>query len=99
MLRKRHAKAAPEPAVPVPAAVPQAPVNVVVVMEPRRGRRPKPKGEETGHPVVKGLLGLAVAKRLARPRRRPLRKRVGKAVRKGRRKVKKALRKARRRLR
>lgn len=90
MLRKR--KAAPDPASPLPAGPggPGAPVNVVVIVGPKsRGRQ---TDEDRGHLVVKGLAGLAVAKRLARRRKRPLRARMGKALRRGRRRVRKARR-------
>ena len=98
MPRKRHDKA-PEALAPAVPAAGQAPVNVVVVVESGRRRRPAKPTEGKGHPVAKGLLGLAVAKRLTRRRKRPLRKRVAKAVRKGRRKVRRAVRKPRRALR
>lgn len=102
MLRKR--RRAPEAAATVePTGDRQAqPVNVVVVVESgrrRRRARPAEGQEEDGHPLLKTVLGLAVAKRLTRRRKRPLSKRVKKAVRKGRRKVKKTARKVRRALR
>jgi hypothetical protein len=104
MLRKRKA----QPTVPAEAAAhlpqaPASPVNVVVVVEPRRGRRLGRKAdaerEDDGHPFVKTVLGVAVAKRLMRRRKRPLSKRVTKAVRKGRRRVRKTVRKVRRAIR
>lgn len=100
MLRKRRAKPEGDVLIPASEGRPQPPVNVVVVVESGRKRRPRGAGQEDeGHPLLKTVLGLAVARRLARPRKRPLSKRVKKAVRKGRRKVRKTTRKVRRALR
>ena len=100
MFRKRHAPG-PTHAASASESRPQAPVNVVVVVESgRRPRRARPEAEKgDGHPVLKTVLGVAVAKRLMRRRKRPLSKRVKKAVRKGRRKVKRTARKLRRAMR
>src|SRR5688500_5991347 len=99
MARKRHASRADSLTLTDDRR--PAPVNVVVVVESgRRRRRAHPEAkEEDGHPLLKTVLGLAVAKRLVRRRKRPLSKRVKKAVKKGRRKVKKTARKVRRALR
>lgn len=80
---------------------PQMPVNVVVVVESGRRRRARPANdkEDDGHPLLKTVLGVAVAKRLVRRRKRPLSKRVKSVVKKGRRKVKKTARKVRRAMR
>lgn len=96
--KRRDAEAAPTASF---ARSPQTPVNVVVVVESgRRRRRPRSEGErDDGHPLLKTVLGLAVAKRLVRRRKRPLSKRVKKAVKEGRRKVKKTARKVRRAMR
>lgn len=111
MLRKRDRKArrgetpgSPDGArLPAPLP-PAAPVNVVVIVEPRRGRRPRRhdrdgEAKDGGHPLLKTALGIAVVKRLTRRRKRPLSKRVRTAVRKGRRKAKRVVRRARRALR
>jgi hypothetical protein len=101
MLRKR--RPAPETAALEPTGESRAqPVNVVVVVESGRRRRRARSAEgqeEDGHPLVKTVLGVAVAKQLVKRRKRPLSKRVKKAVRRGRRKVRKTARKIRRALR
>lgn len=103
MLRKRRAKDDDHltPTSTVASTTAPAPVNVVVIVESGRKRRPHAADQEEneGHPILKTMLGLAVAKRLTRRRRRPFSKRVKKAVREGRRKVKKTTHKVRRALR
>lgn len=103
MLRKRSKAGAP-PTDPVPTAVPVAsvpagaPVNVIVVVESSR-RRPRAPDDDEGHPVAKGIVGLAIMKRLTRRRKRPLRARMRKAAKQGRKRLRKATRRARKALR